>query len=42
MESTVGEVLILHGLVEGGFYKMVTWEGRKILVEFERPRGGDA
>jgi hypothetical protein len=34
MESTVVEVLILNGLEEGSFYK--------ILVEFQRPRGGDA
>ena len=42
MESTVVEVLILNGLGEGSFYKMVTREGREILVEFEGPRGGDA
>ena len=42
MESTVVEVLILNGLGEGSFYKMVTWEGRKILVEFEGPAGGGA
>jgi hypothetical protein len=42
MESTVVEVLIVHGLGEDSFYKMVTWEGREILVEFEGPRGGDA
>jgi hypothetical protein len=42
VESTVVEVLILNGLGEGSFYKMVTLEGRGILVEFEGPRGGDA
>jgi hypothetical protein len=42
VESTVVEVLILDGLAESGFYEMVIWEGRKILVEFEGPRGGDA
>ena len=42
MESTVVEVLILNGLGEGSFYKMVTWEGWKNLVEFEGPRGGHA
>jgi hypothetical protein len=42
MESTGVEVLILNGLEEGSFYKLVTYGGRKILVEFERPRGGDA
>jgi len=41
VESTVVEVLILHGLGEGSFYQMVIWERRKILVEFEGPRGGD-
>jgi len=34
--------LILSGLGEGGYYKLVTWEGLKILREFEGPRGGDA
>jgi hypothetical protein len=34
------EVLILNGFGEGGFYKIVTWEGRKILGEFEGPRCG--
>jgi len=42
VESTVVEVLILKGLEESSFYKVVTWEGRKILVEFEGQRGGDA
>jgi hypothetical protein len=42
VESTIVEVLILNGLGEGRFYKMVTYEGRKILVKFEGPRGGDA
>jgi hypothetical protein len=42
MESTVVEVLIVHGLGEDSFYKMVNYNGRKILVGFEGPRGGDA
>ena len=42
MESTDVQVLILNGLEGGSFYKMVTWEGRKILMEFEGPRGRDA
>ena len=42
MESTVVEVLILNGLGEGSFYKVVTYEGRRILREFEGPRGEDA
>jgi hypothetical protein len=42
VESIVVEVLILNGLGGGGFYQMVTWEGQKILVEFEGPRGGGA
>jgi hypothetical protein len=42
VESTVVEVLILNGLGEGSLYKMVIWKGRKILREFEGPRGGDA
>jgi len=36
------EVLILNGLGEGSFYQMVTWEGLKILVAFDAPRGGNA
>ncbi|MGC1483080.1 MAG: hypothetical protein WA789_04740 [Candidatus Acidiferrum sp.] len=40
MESTFVEVLIVKGLGENGFYEMVTWEGLKILREFEGPRGG--
>ena len=42
MESTLVEVLILKGLGGGGFYKLVIWEGLKILWEFEGPHGGDA
>jgi len=42
VESTLVEVLILNGLGEGGFYKVVTRVGRKILVEFEGLRGGGA
>jgi hypothetical protein len=42
VESTLAEVLILDGLAEGGFYKVVTWEGLKILGDFEGLRGGDA
>jgi hypothetical protein len=34
VESTLVEVLILNGLREGGFYKVVTSEGRDILVGF--------
>ncbi len=34
MESSVAEVLILHGLGESGFYEVVTWEELKILREF--------
>jgi hypothetical protein len=42
VESTVVEVLILNGFGEGGISIMVNLEGRKILVEFERPRGREA
>jgi hypothetical protein len=42
VESTVAEVLILNGLENGGFYRMVNGVGRKILEEFEGPRGGGA
>jgi len=42
VQSAVVEVLILNGLGEDGFYKVVTCEGRKISVKFEGPRGGDA
>ena len=42
MQSAVVEVLILNGLGQDSFYKIVTWEERKTLVEFEGPRGGDA
>jgi hypothetical protein len=38
VESTVAQVMILNGFGEGGFYKMVTWAGLKILEEFEGPR----
>jgi hypothetical protein len=34
VESTVVEVLILKGLGWSGFYKVVTWEGLKILRGF--------
>ena len=34
------EVLILDGFGKGGFYKMVTLAGRKILGEFEGLCGG--
>ena len=39
MESTLLEVLILNGLGEGGFCKVVNQVGRKILAEFEGLRG---
>ena len=42
MESTLAEVLILKELGDGVFYKIVTYVGRRILVEFEGLRGGDA
>ena len=42
MESTLAEVLILKGLGGGGFYKLVTWKGLKILWGFEGLRGGGA
>lgn len=42
MESLVLEALILNELEESSFYKMVTYAGRKILVDFEGPRGGGA
>jgi hypothetical protein len=42
VESTVAEVLILNGLREDGFYKMVNGVSGKILGEFEGPRGGGA
>ena len=41
MESTLVEVLILDGLGNGGFYKVVTWVKLKVLMEFEGLRGGD-
>ncbi len=42
MESTFVEVLILNGLRNGCFYKMVNGVIGKILGEFEGPRGGGA
>jgi len=42
VESSLVEVLILKGLGVGGFYKLVTQEGLRILREFEGPRDGDA
>jgi len=42
VESTLVEVLILDGLGEDGFYKMVTLVGLKILVGFEGRLGGGA
>jgi hypothetical protein len=42
MESTLVEVLILDGLREDDFYKVVIWVGLKILGEFDGPRGGGA
>jgi hypothetical protein len=42
VESTLAEVLILDGLGNDGFYRVVTRVGLKILVEFEGPRGGGA
>ena len=42
MESTLVEVLILHGLGNDGFYKVVTRVGLEVLEEFEGPRGGGA
>ena len=42
MESTLVEVLILNGLENNGFYKVVTWVWLKVLVKFEGRHGGDA
>jgi hypothetical protein len=42
VESTVVEVLILDGLGDGGFYKMVIRVELKILVGFEGRLGGGA
>ena len=42
MESTLVEVLILDGLKDDGFYKMVTRVGVRILVGFEGRLGGGA
>ena len=38
MESILAEVLILHGLGDDGFYKVVTRVGLMVLVEFEGRR----
>lgn len=38
----VAEVLILSGIEEDYFYKMVNGVGGRILGEFEGPRGGGA
>jgi len=42
VESTLVEVLILNGLGNNSFYKVVTRVGLEVLEEFEGPRGGDA
>jgi hypothetical protein len=42
VESTVAEVLILHGLDGGGYYEVVTPVVLKSLGEFEGRRGGGA
>jgi len=42
VESTLVEVLILNGLENNGFYKVVTRVGLKVLEEFEGRRGGGA
>jgi hypothetical protein len=42
VESTLAEVLILNGLGNNGFYKVVTRVGLEVLVEFEGRRGGGA
>jgi hypothetical protein len=42
VESTLAEVLILHGLGEDGCYEVVIWVGLKVLGEFEGRRGGGA
>jgi hypothetical protein len=42
VESTLAEVLILKKLGAGGSYKVVTRVRRKILRDFEEPRGGGA
>jgi hypothetical protein len=42
VESTLAEVLILDGLGDNGFYKVVTRVGLKVLEEFEGRRGGGA
>jgi len=42
VESTLAEVLILHGLENHSIYKVVTRVGLKILEEFEGRRGGGA
>jgi hypothetical protein len=40
VESTLVDVLILNGLRKDVYYKVVTLVRRKILGEFEEPRGG--
>ena len=42
MKSTLVEVLILNGLRDDDFYKVVTRVGLKVLEEFEGRRGGGA
>ncbi len=42
MESTLVEALILGGLGDDSFYKMVTLVGLKILGEFEGTRGASS
>ena len=42
MESTLVEVLILDGLGNDSYYKVVTSVGLEVLGEFEGPRGGGA
>jgi hypothetical protein len=42
VESTVVEVLILNGLGDDCFYKMVNAVDGKIVGEFDGPQGGGA
>ena len=42
MEPAIAEVLILNGLEESCFYKVVNEMDGKILGEFEGPRGEGA
>jgi len=42
VESTLAEVLILDGLGNDGFYKMVTRVGLEVFGESEGRRGGGA